>query len=93
MTLIDCSADVHEPIFICHLTRDDVEKIVDSPLPVPLYSVPTQSVERVIQSVKQATDTVVSFQARDGLIRARMESRPALPKFTNKQDIPILFKE
>ena len=61
----------------------------------PFLFLPTQSIlksiERVIQEVTHASEKVAGFQARDGFVRARMESRSILPKFTTKQDLLALF--
>ena len=91
-TLISWESDVHEPIFTCKMTKAEVSKIVDTPLSIPPFSIHTQSTERVIQQVTQAAKSVVGFSARDGFVRARIESRKALPKFTTKQDILTIFK-
>ena len=91
--LINWDNNVFEPIFTCHLTNKEVRKLVDVPLPIPPYSVHTQSIERVIQEVTHASEKVAGFQARDGFVRARMESRAALPKFTTKQDMLALFTD
>ena len=62
----------------------------------PFLFLPTQSIlksiERVIQEVTHASKKVAGFQDRDGsFVRARMESRSILPKFTTKQDLLALF--
>ena len=79
ITLINWDNNVFEPIFTCHLTNEEVKKLEDVPFPIPPYSVHTQSIERVIQEVTFASEKVAGFQARDGFVRARMESRAVLP--------------
>ena len=41
----------------------------------------TQAVERMIKLVTEAASSVIGEEARDGLIRARIEGRKRLPKF------------
>ena len=84
LNLISWSKDIHEPIFTTSLTKHEVMGLVEEPLPVPLYSVHTQSVERVVKLVTEAASSVVGYEARDGFIRARMEHLSSLPKFNTK---------
>ena len=91
--MISWSKDIFEPIFTASLTKHEAMGLVEEPLPVPLYSVPTQSVERVVKMVKEATSFVVGFKPRDGSIRAGMEHWSSLSKFNTMQDLISLFKE
>ena len=92
-TLISWKLDIHEPIFTCYLSRDEIKKLIETPFPAPYYPLHTQSTERVVQQVTEAAAAVVGFKARDGYIRAKQTHRKLLPKFTTKQDILSIFKD
>ena len=91
-SLIEWEKDTHEPIFTAKLSKADILSLADVPLPVPKYSVHTQSVEWSVKQETEAASSVAGFKSRDGFIRSRMEHRAVMPKFSTKQDILTLFK-
>ena len=92
-TLISWELDIHEPIFTCSLSKDEIKELLETPFPAPYYPLHTQSTERVVQQVTQAAAAIVRFEARDGYLRAKQAHRKVLPMFTTKQDILSLFKD
>ena len=91
--MISWELGIHEPIFTCSLSKDEIKELVETPFPAPYYPLHTQSTERVVQHVTEAAAAVVGFEARDGYIRAKQAHRKMLPKFTTKQDILSIFKD
>lgn len=49
----------------------------------------TQAVERCIKLVTEASQSVYGEKARDGFIRARIQSRNIMPKFEKKSDFSL----
>ncbi|CAK1579256.1 unnamed protein product [Parnassius mnemosyne] len=58
---------------------------------LPLLRLPchTQAVERSVKTVTQAANTLCSKTAREGFIRAQIESCKNMPKFESKQDFRV----
>lgn len=54
--------------------------------PLSSFSNHTQAVARNIKMVTEASYTVVGMDARDGLIRSRIEGRKKLPSFESKKE-------
>lgn len=82
---------IHEPVFTCSLSQDQIKEIIEKPFEVPQYSLHTQSTERVVKAVTEAAAVVVGQQARDGFIRARAHHRESMPSFRSKKDIMNTF--
>ena len=71
-----------EPPLIKALTDEQIQKIKEEPLVVKKYPNHTQlSVERSIKLVTDVSKAVYGFDARDGFIRARMQSRRMMPQY------------
>lgn len=49
----------------------------------------TQAVERCVKLVTEASSLVCSSDARDGLIRSRIESRQKMPSFETKRQFVV----
>ncbi|KAG5871645.1 hypothetical protein JTB14_032282 [Gonioctena quinquepunctata] len=49
------------------------------------YPCHTQAVERAIETVTEASASVCGSENRDGVIRAKLESREIIPSFGSKQ--------
>ena len=81
----DNNTNTEPPITI---TMDYVElnKMLETPLVIPNFPNNTQSVERCIKLVTDASQQVYGFDSRDGFIRARIKSRSNYTKFDSKQD-------
>lgn len=82
---------VHEPIFTCYLSKEEIKKIEDTAFEVPIFSIHTQSTERAVKQVTEAAAAVVGQQARDGFVRARAQHREIMPSFKSKKDIMAIF--
>lgn len=77
--------DVHEPPVTKGLSDEDIAKLRIVPLTLD-YKNHTQGVERCIKLVTDASTAVYGFEARDGFIRARVNSRNLMPLFESKKD-------
>lgn len=49
----------------------------------------TQAVERAVKTVTEAASTLCSKSAREGYIKAQIESRKDMPKFDSKKDFRV----
>jgi hypothetical protein len=83
--------EVHEPVYTCKLSREELQGILNTPFNVPKFSVHTQSTERCVKQVTEAAAAVVGQDRRDGFVRARLISRDQMPQFRSKKDILVLF--
>ncbi|KAK4880464.1 hypothetical protein RN001_008610 [Aquatica leii] len=82
------SSEVTKSPLIKHISIEDLENmILDVPDNISILKLPchTQAVERCIKMVTEASSSVCSNEARDGLIRAKLASRSELPKFETKK--------
>ena len=81
---------VFEPPILTNTAVDDLEMFVaNGEAPVidfPKYPCHTQSVERCIKLVTEASAAVCGLKARDGFIRVRLESRKIMPSFNTKAE-------
>ena len=82
---------VEEPSFTCSFSTAEIKSFLVTPFTPPAFSCHTQSTERVVKLVTEAAAAVCGQEARDGFIRARVQHREALPKFTTKKDILSTF--
>ena len=80
---------VTEPPLFRHLPDEDLEAIVQAPLPVPSYPAHTQSVERAVRVVTEACERVQGEETRHGFIAARLKHRQMLPSVNSKQDFRV----
>jgi hypothetical protein len=79
---------ITEPL---HLSNEEIKAVIDAPLAVATYPNHTQSVERCIKLVSDASKAVYGYDARDGFIRARNSSRAVMPRFdTKRQFAPLI---
>ena len=79
------STTMTEPPLVSHLTNEQLLEIIDKPLIVPHYPNHTQSVERCVKLVTDASRTVYGSNSRDGFIRAKITSRTVMPQFDTKK--------
>ena len=63
----------------------------DIPMEVPNWSCHTQSIERVVKMVTEASEKYYSHEKRDGAIRAKEHSRRLMSKNESKQDLLSLI--
>lgn len=81
---------ITEPPVLSHVQDEDLQLLVleqhedlKEMLKFPCH---TQSVERMIKLVTEASSSVYSYQARHNSIRAKLKSRKQVSKFSNKKD-------
>lgn len=79
------TAVMTEPSVISNLTNKQILEISDRPLRIPSYPNHTQSVERYVKLVTDASRTVYGSDSRDGFIKARVSSRYLMPQFDTKR--------
>lgn len=75
-----------EPPLIKKKSNEEVHQIEVQPLVVPKYPCHTQSVERAVKVVSEASQAVYGIDQRDGFIRQRLYSRLRMKTFSSKQD-------
>ena len=90
--LISWKAEVHEPVFTCHLNIDELKKLRNCPLKVADYPVHTQSCERAVAQVSASSKAVSGVKNRHGWVTARIDHREAMPVFESKKDIIKLIE-
>ena len=76
---------VTEPPVTKRMSIEQIEQFRTKPLRLghPCHS---QSVERHVKLVSEASQTVAGFEKRDGLIRMKIKSRKLMPIFDTKKD-------
>ena len=79
--------EVHEPVFSCHLSKDELKQIKEVPFSVPQFPIHTQSTERAVQAVTKAAAQVYGEVKRDMLVRAQIAHRKLLPVFKTKKNM------
>ena len=89
--LIHWEKSIHEPIFTCLLTKEEVKSFLCQPFKPPNFSSHTQSTERAVKLVTEASANVCGQQARDGYIKALLHHRQKLPNFISKKDMLETF--
>lgn len=83
------SIEVSEPPLTKKITTEDLIKMITNmPDNIELLRFPchSQAVERHIKMVTEASSSVCGNHARDGLIRAKIANRKAIPKMETKKD-------
>ena len=83
--------ECYEPVYTCKLNKQQLREIKQKPFSIPKYSVHTQSTERCVKQVTEAAAAVVGQEARDGFVRARLQSRKTMPVFHSKKHILATF--
>lgn len=82
--------DITEPPLLKNLTDVELHSLVESPDLVeklcPKYPCHTQSVERLVKLVTEASAKVYGYKNRDGYIRNTLKSRKIMPAFESKKD-------
>ena len=81
-----------EPPLTFHITDDNLHHIIDEPLSVPPYRAHTQSVERLIKLVSDASAQVYGLEATRGLIRAKVASRKLYKKCDTLKELSKIVK-
>ena len=69
-----------------HLTEEQLRQAYTSPLDLPKYPNNSQSVERAVKLVSEASHLVYGHQNRHQLIISRQAARQERPAYTTKKD-------
>ena len=91
--LISWSEGVSEPPLTCSLSTLQVKSLINTPMEVLNWPCHTQSIERVVKMVTEASAKYFSQEKRDGAIRAQETSRRLMAKNDSKQDLYNLVKK
>ena len=75
-----------EPPLILSLTNSDLMAIKEFPFSVPDYPCYTQAVERAVCLVSEASSSLIGQEARDGLIRQRIQASKELKSHASRRD-------
>ena len=62
-------------------------------LEIKPYKVHTQSVERAVKLVTQASISVYGPEARDGFVKATVLSRRIMPKLNSKKEFAVMIND
>ena len=85
--------EIHEPVFSCSLSTAEIKNIIGTPLQVVGYPLHTQSTERAVKLVTEASCTVCGVKKRHGYILSRVESREDVPAYDAKKNLLSFFNE
>lgn len=88
--LVDWSTEVLEPPLTIGISTEDLSMFVDRPMVVPAWPSHTQSVERCVKMVTEASSHVFSHERRESYIRAQVVSREIMSRNNSKQDMLAL---
>ena len=80
---------VTEPPVVKSFSDDMLKQVYSQPLNLPDYSVHTQSVERAVKLVSEASKEVYGGKARHSLILSRLESREQRPSYDTKSEYTV----
>lgn len=84
---------ITEPPLTMDVTDDDIQQFVKSggqcTIEFGKYSCHTQSVERSVKIVTEASQAVCGQLNRDGFIRSRLEGRRLMPVFNTKKEYRV----
>lgn len=83
--------NITEPPLTYNLSDKDIDDLIESKQKKVFANLPchTQAVERVVKLVTKASSSVCGIKNRDGLIRARIESRKKMPTFESKAEFCV----
>ena len=79
-------SDLTEPIITTTIPTSNLRQVFADPLRLPKFPSHTQSCERAVREVADASLSVFGAERRDGYIRARVKSREAMPSMEKKSD-------
>ena len=92
--LIDWDLEtISEPPLTYKLSTQALIEIEVEKLTIKPYKVHTQSVERAVKLVTQASISVYGPEARDGFVKATVLSRRIMPKLTSKKDFAAMINK
>lgn len=68
-------------------TNEDLQLVA-----FPRYTCHTQAVERMVKLVTESSLAVCGATARDGFLKAKIESQKSMPKFETKKQFNVKVK-
>ena len=84
--LINWDEEIFEPPILNNFNESQLQLLRSEKLNLCLYPCHTQSVERCIKIITDASNTVYGFEARDGFIKSCIAHRQIMPKFNTKKN-------
>ena len=84
-------SDLTEPLITAAIPTSSLRQVFTDPLKLPKFPSHTQSCERAVKEVSTASLRVFGAERRDGYIRARVESREAMPSMERKSDFEAMI--
>ena len=93
--------DVTEPPLLKHISSDSLKDFIrkaseaepnsklDQVIDFPRLPCHTQAVERAVKLVTESAQNVCGSIAREGYIRAKIDSREKMPKFNTKKQFNV----
>ena len=90
--LVDGNSNWTEPIIVAEMGSIQLERILKERLFIGSFENHTQSVERTVKVVSQASKAVVGQRRRDGHIRCVFSSRKKHPKSDSRKDLAGLVE-
>lgn len=91
--LINWQNKITEPPILMQISTEELETLVsrgeDNKIDFLRLPCHTQAVERSVKTVTEASGTLCSKSAREGFIKAKIESRKLMPKFDSKKDFCV----
>ena len=82
---------IHEPLFTCNLCKSEIMNIINVPFNAEHFPLHTQSTERAVKLVTEASANVCGQERREGFIQTRIESRKAIPSYDVKKNLFKVF--
>ena len=82
---------ISEPSFTIKLSNQQLTEIINKKMNPPDFPCHSQSCERAVKAVTEASGKVCGWDKRDGFIRATMANRELIPVFSSKKDILPIF--
>ena len=80
------SSDIYIPPVIQFLAVDEIKSIVEAPYRFPDIPCHSQSVERCVKLVSEASSQVADYEKRHGFILNTLKSRNEMPSILSKKD-------
>ena len=90
--LIDWEKEnVTEPVFTAHLSAEELMAFRAVPMEEPNYPLHTQSCDRTVKQVTEASASLCGWEIRDGFVRARIANRELMPVYRSRKDLVPMF--
>lgn len=91
--LINWQNQVTEPPILKQISTEELKFIIargeDNKIDFWRLPYHTQAVERLVKTITEASRSLCSKSAREGFIKAKIESHKLMPKFDSKKDFCV----